>query len=94
MSYIEEVYAEQGIEDGGTLIGGQLFVDTVNQFEYIFKKDGLIYEHVTDGRITKRYQMNLQVKTRTGHTKRVLIKGLARQMKFALPRILKRREYA
>lgn len=94
MTYIENVYQEQGIEDGGMLIGGQLFVDSVNQFEYIFKENGLIYEHVTDGRISKRYQMNLHYKTRAGHTKRVLIKGLARQMKFALPRILKRREYA
>jgi hypothetical protein len=87
---IVDIYDKLAIVDMGENTRGHLFFDSINNFAYIFKKDGLIYEHLTNGNTTKIYQMNLKVKL-YGHWRRILVNGLARQLKFALPRILARR---
>lgn len=88
---IIDVYEKYGIEYGGPInkLGSQMFIDSHTDHRYIFHKYGMIYEHTLKYKFGKRYQMNLRVSQEDRSS--ILIKGLARQMKFALPRILKRR---
>lgn len=69
------------------------FYDDINCFEYLFYENGMIYCHTfdSDEDYMHWYQMNLKFKYSEGTIVRIKIHGLARQMKFALPRILARR---